>query len=139
MESKIPIPTDNIFKFYALFALFLFVFSIGSNLYINQSTNRLILDSAVEKQRLLTEAGNNPVSEVKIATMERELKNAKTDRTVAFWLFSALAGAAFWLGIYGFNRWHKEVQPRIDEASRVQLEIAKLQLAKLRAEVAGHE
>jgi hypothetical protein len=29
MENKIPIPTDNIFKFYALFGLLLCIFSIN--------------------------------------------------------------------------------------------------------------
>lgn len=134
MESKIPVPTDNIFKFYALFALLLFVFSLGSNLYIHQTTNRLIFDSAVEKQRLLTESPSSPVTEVRVAALERELEIAQSNRSLAYWFFSILAGGAFWLGIYGFARWHREVQPRLDEASRVQLEIAKLQLEKLRSE-----
>ena len=29
MESKIPLPTDNIYKFYALFGLLLFIFAFG--------------------------------------------------------------------------------------------------------------
>jgi hypothetical protein len=39
-----------------------------------------------------------------------------------------LAGAAFWMMVYGFFKWHREIQP-------VQDEIAKLQLEKLRIEV----
>lgn len=32
MENKIPLPTDNIYKFYALFGLLLLVFTIGAAL-----------------------------------------------------------------------------------------------------------
>jgi hypothetical protein len=139
MESKIPLPTDNIYKFYALFALLLFIFSVGMLVLVTQSTNRLIFDSVIEKQQLLTDAPENPVSKAKISVLDRQLEIAKTNRTVSFWFFSILSGCSLSLGAYGFRRWHQDVQPRIDEANRIQLEISKLQLAKLQAEFSSRE
>lgn len=139
MESKIPLPTDNIYKFYALFALLLFIFSVGMMVFNGQSTNRLIFDSVIEKQKLLSEAPESPVSKAKIAVLDRQLEIATSDRDFARWFFAILAGGAFWLGFYGFKRWHNEIQPRLDETGRIQLEIAKLQLAKLQAEAAPKE
>lgn len=139
MESKIPLPTDNIYKFYALFALLLFVFSVGMLVFVGQSTNRLIFDSVIEKQQLLTESPENPISKKKIEVLDRELEIAITNRTVSFWFFCILSGFSLSLGAYGFRRWHQDIQPRIDEASRVQLEISKLQLAKLQAEMVQRE
>lgn len=42
MESKIPLPTDNIFKFYALFGVLILIASIVSVVWINNSTNERI-------------------------------------------------------------------------------------------------
>lgn len=52
MESRVPLPTDNIFKFYALFGLLLTIFSAGSVLYVNKSTNDLAFEIAVEYETL---------------------------------------------------------------------------------------
>jgi len=43
MESKIPLPTDNIYKFYALFSLLLLIFSLGAFLYVQQSANEQVI------------------------------------------------------------------------------------------------
>ncbi len=52
MDSRIPLPTDNIFKLYALFGLLLLIFSIASALYVNKSTNDLIFETAVNYETL---------------------------------------------------------------------------------------
>lgn len=52
MENKIPLPTDSIYKFYALFGLLLFIFSIGSTIYVSRSTNELVFTSAIEFETL---------------------------------------------------------------------------------------
>ncbi len=50
MESKIPIPTDNIYKFYALFGLVILISCIAAFLYVYSSTNELIFKKAIEYQ-----------------------------------------------------------------------------------------
>lgn len=52
VENKIPLPTDNIYKFYALFGLLLLVFTIGAALYVNRTTNDLLFDKIVARELL---------------------------------------------------------------------------------------
>lgn len=134
MESKIPIPTDNIYKFYALFGLLLIVFSFGSTLYVNKSSNEQMITLLVEIETLRQEQPPTAPQQLRQAIAQRQLDIAKSDKEFFRWALVAL-GMVGTLGLmYGFGKWHKEVQPVIDESARVQLEIAKLQLAKLRSE-----
>lgn len=139
MESKIPLPTDNIYKFYALFSLFVFVFSIGALIYVNQANNDRVLRIYPELAALKQAKELSSQDEVRKVLLERLMDVQKSDQKVYKYTLSALIGMTFWSMIFGFWRWHREVQPRIDEANRIQLEISKLQLAKLQAEVAPGE
>lgn len=136
MESKIPLPTDNIYKFYALFSLFVFIFSLGALLYVNQANNDRVLRVYPELAALKQAKDLSPQDEVRKVLLERLMEVQKSDQKVYKYSLSALIGMAFWSMIFGFWRWHRDVQPRIDEANRIQLEISKLQLAKLQAEMA---
>jgi hypothetical protein len=135
MESRIPIPTDNIFKFCALFAMVVFFSSFGGLLYQTDKTNGVIFSTYVELATLSEQAKPSASAEAKKQVLERKLEIALADRTFYIWFLAATAGASFWLAIYGFMRWHKHVQPMLDEAQRVQIEIAKLNLTKLEIEV----
>lgn len=136
MESKIPLPTDNIFKFYALFSLFLFVFSIAAVIYTTQASNDRVLRFYPELEGLRQTKVLTPHDEARKAVLERLFEVQKADKKFYMHGLGVLAGLSFWGMLYGFWRWHREVQPRLDEASRVQLEIAKLQLVRLQAEIA---
>ena len=132
MESRIPLPTDNIFKFYAFFGLLLVVFSIGSTLYINQSTNNLVFDTAVEFERLKVDPLRSASEEARFQVLDKKLEIAQKNKT----FFSICLGIITGLGIlmvwYGFKKWHTEIQP-------IQDEIARLSLKKLQQEVGRHE
>lgn len=134
MQDKISIPTDNIYKFYALFSLLLLIFTVSASIYVMSFTNELIFRNAVEMETLKQE--NPPTSPqlIRLAVLERQVEIAKSDRTT-YWSALGLLLALSLYGIYyGFSKWHKEVQPVNDEMARIQLEIAKLQLAKLKSE-----
>lgn len=134
MESKIPVPTDNIFKFYALFSLLIFIFSCGAVLYTTQMTNQIIFSTVVELEVLKEQPNPSGSVVAKMAALEHQKTIAIKNRDFYKWALGALSGLSFWLGFYGFRRWHIEIQPVIDEMQRVQLEIARLQLEKLKAE-----
>lgn len=135
MESKIPVPTDNIFKFYALFSLLLFIFSCGALIYSTQMTNQIIFSTVVELETLKEQPNPSNTVLAKIAGLERQKEIALKNRTFYEWVLGGLSGLSVWLGFYGFRRWHKDIQPVIDEMQRVQLEIARLQLEKLRVDM----
>lgn len=135
MQDKIPIPTDNIYKFYALFSLLLLIFSVAATLYVVNYTNDVIFKNAVEIEELKQRSPPTSPQQIRLAVLERQVEIAKSDRK-AYW---TVLGGIFVLSLlgmsYGFSKWHKKVQPLNDEMMRVQVEIAQLQLAKLKVEL----
>jgi hypothetical protein len=128
MENKIPIPTDNIFKFYAFFGLLIFIFSAGSIIYVTRSTNELVFQAVIELETAKQISNPSAADTAKINLLERRLKVAASDRTFYTIACGVIGGFGSLLIYYGFTKWHKEVQP-------IQDEIMQLQLKKLRHEV----
>ncbi|OEO23696.1 hypothetical protein AX279_21515 [Pseudomonas sp. J237] len=139
MEAKLPVPTDNIFKFYALFGLLLIIFSISASVYVTQSTNSMLFTSLVELGELKEQKEPKQSVQVRIAGLERLIEVAKSDRSfynIVIGIFLAVGG---FISYFGFSRWHQNIQPVIDETQKVQLEMVKLQVQRLRAELAQAE
>jgi len=128
MESQIPLPTDNIYKFYALFGLLLFVFSVGSDLYVLRSINEFAYQAIPEIEAVKQMANPSGVDVARRVVLEKHLEIAVADRKFFDKALGTIGGVALLLMYYGFRKWHKEVQP-------VQDEMAELQLKKLRHEV----
>lgn len=135
MESRIPLPTDNLFKFIALFAMFVFVSSFVTMLYQTEKTNELIFTTYVEQAALSDKEKPTASDEARKLMLEKRLDLALSDKLFFRWLLAGVAAIAFWSAVYGFFRWHRHVQPMLDEAQRIQIDIAKLNLIKLQIEV----
>jgi hypothetical protein len=130
MQNNIPLPTDNIYKFYALFGLLLFIFAVGATLYVNNSTNNLLVDSVVELESLKIIENPTAVESAKRQLLEQRIEVTLEDKEFYKKALAALSALGFWLMGYGFWKWHREIQP-------IQDEIARLQRDKLRSEVAS--
>lgn len=52
MESKIPLPTDNIYTFVALFSLVLLISSFGAIIFASNSSNAVVFEHWVELETL---------------------------------------------------------------------------------------
>lgn len=74
MESKIPLPTDNIYKFYALFSLLLLIFSLGAGLYVQQSANEQVIAILPELEVLKEAKELSAKDEVTKQILERKLE-----------------------------------------------------------------
>jgi hypothetical protein len=135
MESRIPVPTDNIYKFYGLFGLLLFIFSCGALLYVVRTNNELVFAAAPELAGLKTIAQPSALETTKILVLETKLEITKTDKIFPVRTIGAFAGIALCLMSVGFVKWHAEVQPLLDRMTKAQVETAELQLEKLRREV----
>lgn len=122
MDNRIPIPTDNIYKFYAFFGLLLLMFSIGSSIYIHGTTNELIFSAAVEIETLNSIQQPSQVDEVKKKVIEKKLEIATQDKKFIINMLGFLIAISGMLMYYGFLKWHKEIQPIQDETARLQLE-----------------
>ncbi len=128
MENKIPIPTDNIYKFCAMCGLLIFIFSIGSIIYVTHSTNDFAFQAIIELDTVKQIPNPSLVDTAKIQLWEKRLAVAVSDRKTCTFGCGGLAALGVFLMCYGFTKWHKEVQP-------IQDEIVLLQLKKLRYEV----
>ena len=132
MESRIPVPTDNIFKLYALFGLLLFIFCCSAVLYVVRSANEVVYASLPELEGLKQIKQPTSVDQARIALLQRKLEITKADKDFFIYALGGIMGVALLLMFFGFRRWHQDVQPIADETAKVQLEIAKLQLERLR-------
>ncbi len=130
MESKIPLPTDNIYKFYALFGLLLFIFAIGANIVSIKNTNDYMYRSYLELEPLKAIEKPNSVEAVKRDMLQRMIDVAKSDKEFFSTCLNWLAAISILLMFFGFGKWQKSVQPLQDE-------LLKLQVEKLRHEVAA--
>lgn len=138
--EKIPLPTDNIYKFYALFGLLLLVFSIGGTVALQRGTNETVYRLYVELESIRI-AGAAPAENataregspsVREALLKRLIEVAQQDRKSLTIGLSVLAGISIVLIVAGFYMWQTQVQPLQDELLR-------LQLRRLRGEAGARE
>ena len=133
MQGKLPLPTDNIYKFYALFGLVLLIFSLSSCLYINKTTNDLIYKAIVDIETINQVDKKTHLQKVKQRTLERKLEVAIADKEFHLYAAGVLAGLSILLMYYGFTSWHKIVQPQQDELTRLTIKKLKAELSEHRA------
>jgi hypothetical protein len=135
MESKIPLPTDNIYKFVALFSLVLLIFSFGSVIFASNAANAVVFEHWVELETLQAQEKPSIEQVSRLKALEKKIEVAVSNKKT-FIQFSG-AGAAFGLFgiIFGFGYWHKKIQPLADQMAVTQLELARLQLLSLRADL----
>ncbi len=135
MESKIPLPTDNLYKFFALLALLIFLSGFGTIVYATSATNAIAFDHWVELESL--QALKKPTLEqaARLQSLERRIEVAVADKET-YTLLGQFLIAAGVLGMYlGFGHWYKRIQPLADQMAETQLEIAKLQLLSLKTDL----
>lgn len=128
MESRIPLPTDNIYKFYALFGLLLLIFGLSATIYTTKSTNEFMATSVVDLEELKSIVAPSIREIARRQILQRQMEVAKSDKEFFKWACGGVGGIGVALMIFGFKKWHIEVQPTLDE-------ITQLQLLKLRHEV----
>lgn len=134
MLDRVPVPTDNIYKFYALFSLVTLIFSMWGLLNIQTSTNEAIFKLLPEIEVLKKIQAPTTEQSLHLALLERKFEIAKSDRTALSIALYVIFAAAFAALLYGFGKWHKEIQPLADAQNKAQLEILQLQIEKLRLE-----
>lgn len=134
MESKIPLPTDNIYKFYALFGLVLVVFSAAAFLYVHSNTNTLGFAATIEYEELDSKENPTAVELKRKEILEKRVKIAVEDKQtfslVLYLLF--LGGCAS--SAYGFIKWHRVLQPKLDRLLELQIQKAELDIKKPKRE-----
>lgn len=130
MVPSLPVPTDNLWKFSALFGLALIVSSITGITYVHQSTNELIYASVVDRARLEMLQQADPVARSKIAVIDKKLEIAASDKPVLSFALTALLSAGLVISGWGFYNWwrYQPIQDRL-----LELQIAKAEREERKA------
>ena len=121
MENRIPLPTDNIFKFYAFFGLLLLIFGIGSTLYVNKSTNNLVFEITVEYETLKADPVRSVSQDARFHVLQQKLEMARKNKNFFLSVLGLVVGIGVLMVWYGFKKWHTEIQPLQDEMARLSL------------------
>ncbi|MEJ1390119.1 MAG: hypothetical protein RPU34_04380 [Candidatus Sedimenticola sp. (ex Thyasira tokunagai)] len=121
MENRVPLPTDNIFKFYSLFGLLLVIFGIGVAIFVSKSTNDLAFEIAVEYEILKADPMRTLSQEARFQVLQRQLEIAKNNKHFFLSSLGIVIGIGIIMMWYGFRKWHTEIQPLQDEMARLSL------------------
>jgi hypothetical protein len=115
MENRVPLPTDNIYKFYALFGLFLFVFGWALAIHSTNTRNDFFFKSFVELEEVNMIEKPTAADIVRKRMLEKKIEIATADKNFYLW-GTAIIIAIGLLGMsYGFRVWHTRIQPLQDE------------------------
>ncbi|MPW31260.1 hypothetical protein F9L16_20000 [Agarivorans sp. B2Z047] len=131
MQSRIPLPTDNIYKFYALFGLLLLIsgmtlFLINYSGVQQRASDRFLELSVLEE---LKEPSVGQLAKIELLTIQ-----AKVDKSNNAWyskFIGAFIGISITLIVFGFWKWHTIIQPRQDKLLDKQIEKLELEIAAL--------
>lgn len=135
MESKIPLPTDNIYKFVALFSLVVLIASFGAIIFASNTANAVVFEHWVELETLQAQEKLSIEQSSRLKALERKVEVAVSDKKTFTQLASAVMALGFIGVCLGFGYWHKRIQPLADQMAITQLELARLQLLLLKADL----
>lgn len=132
MQSRIPVPTDNLAKFCAMFGLLLLVGSMYFFVTLQVSYNEGVEKNYVELQSLLNM--EKPTQEQMsrrdlLRSFEVVSRSNKKfyERSIGFFI-----GIAILLIWYGFRTWIKVIQPQQDKLLKLQIEKQSLEVEILK-------
>jgi hypothetical protein len=125
---KLPVPTDNICKFYALTGIILFVTSITLIVLLSTRTNDIIFETVtqeIEAEKL--EEGEERKIRLEMAETLRDI--AVKDRDTGSGVLTFFATLGFVVAAYGLLKWHLEIQPLYDQILKFERDKIKIDRA----------
>ncbi|MGU1977967.1 hypothetical protein ACSES0_27755 [Pseudomonas aeruginosa] len=137
MENKIPLPTDSLYKFVALFSMTIVIGAFYLAFYAGESSNAVVYEKWSELASLQSLEKPNAEQAARKEMLERKIEIAVENRKTLVKLAAFLAGVGT-LGVYvGFAFWIRKQQKVADQIAENQLELSRLQLLALRHELKG--
>ncbi len=125
MTPRIPLPTDSIYKFYALSGIIFFITAVIM-IYITQKNyNEQVYERYIPMQILSNKDVLNEKEELELEILKSKDKIEKDDRNIMMKLFSVVLSLAIICMMYGFFKWHTILQP--SQNKLMELEIKKLE------------
>lgn len=131
MNPNIPIPTDNVYKFYAMFGLVIMLTTAIMFFIRHEEYNRRAFERHVPMKLLETNQDLNDQQKHELYLYGQKAgidkSNKKLELSLYMFLF-VLPGA--FLTTYGFFMWHTKIQPVQDKLFELQLERLRIEVKK---------
>ncbi len=131
MQSKIPLPTDNIFKFYALFGLLLLIASLFFFTQLISSYNDKAFDRYIKLEVLNAIEKLTSEQKARKEILETQKEIDKFDKQLYLNGISVFIALSILSMFFGFHQWHTKIQPMQDKASELSIEKLKLEIKAL--------
>lgn len=135
MTPSLPVPTDNIYKFSALFGLALVVSGIFAFTTVYTSSLEKKIKYAEAMIALEAKTTRTKLEDDTLALNRKLVEVTQSNERTANYSLGSLIAIGLALSVYGAVRWHQFIQPRDDEIARLQKEKLEAEVSKLRAEV----
>jgi len=137
MNNRVPIPTDNIYKFYALFGLALFV--TGMFAFLSAYNSHRDMTYEIYQEQEILKKIENPTNEqtIRLEVLDSRSETGSSNKEFYMKVVAIMFVASICLMFYGFAAWHFKVQPLQDKLREKDLEKIELEI-KLLNKQAGH-
>lgn len=117
MQPNVPIPTESLYKFAALFGLALIITAIIGWLYMHRSLNEEVTTLAREYVTLEASDSKSPM----LPILQRRIDVAGSDRDIYSFGLGVVLVTAGLLSAWGFGRWRQKIQPLHDRLLELQV------------------
>lgn len=129
MDPRIPVPTDNIYKFLATFGLVVMVVSLTLMFVNSRTANQVVFDSAQAYYDL--KSNEDPLIEEREELLNKQVQVAVSNREHGKWILAIIFAIGFYSSCFGFYRWYRNVQPVHDEILELQKRKLELEIRSL--------
>lgn len=123
MQSRIPLPTDNIYKFYSLFGLLILITTSIMFFIRHEHYNAMAFKRYIPMETLKSKAQPTEEEKLELFLLEQKSKIAISNKDVELGLYLTiffLFGGGF--SVYGFYHWHTKIQPKQDKLLDLQID-----------------
>ncbi|QDE31987.1 hypothetical protein [Shewanella polaris] len=123
MQSKIPLPTDNIYKFYALLGLLILLTTAIMFFIRHEHYNSMAFDRYIPMETLKAKETLNEDENLELFLYEQKAEIAKSNKDLELGIYLTcffVFGGGF--TAYGFHHWHTKIQPKQDRLLDLQIQ-----------------
>ncbi|MBN2729937.1 MAG: hypothetical protein JXR53_12000 [Bacteroidales bacterium] len=121
MNEKMIMPTDSLYKFYAIFGLSLIIFCLGALVYNNNMRNARIIEAQMKRADLEERSTLNSADSLKLRTLKMDVEITVSNDNFYTIALGVILSIGIMVAIYGFNKWQVKIQNIEDEMKVYQL------------------
>ena len=132
MQSKVPLPTDNIYKFYAFFGLLLLITSLYLFVTTYNDHRARAHDRYIELSKLEVITKLPPEQEKYKELLENQAVIDQSNKSFYITCISIALSISISLMLFGFGMWQFVIQPKQDKITQLGIEKLELELKMLK-------